>query len=280
MTYFIIIIFLLGISIGSFLNVIVLRLAKEESFTKGRSYCPDCNTTLGVLDLIPVLSFVFLGAKCRYCSAPLAWQYPAVELLTGAMFVLTGIAVFTFFEQAPLVYQISYLLIFLIWISNLIVLLIYDLKYKLVPEQLVWINIALGLIFLLSEYMRVGISLNAYLGSAVLAALAIWSLYFVTKKQGMGFGDVELMFMLGLILPLGSTWFVFFLAFVLGSIYGMLVLLIERKRSLKVAVPFGPALITSFCIVWYAHLMGVTSYDLLMWTQYPFELLLNFVISS
>jgi len=199
--------------------------------------------------------------------------------ISGGMFVLTGLAVVSSFEQAVLGVVLGYLCLFLIWISNLIVLFVYDLKYKLVPEPLVWINIGLGLIFLVSEEVRTGISVNSYLGSAVLAALAIWSLYFLTKKQGMGFGDVELMFMLGLVLPLKPTWFVFFLAFVLGSIYGLAFLLVARKRSLKVAVPFGPALIASFCIVWYAHLMGITSYDLLFWFQYPFELLVTFVIS-
>jgi len=239
-----------GLIIGSFLNVFISWLAGERSTLQGRSACPNCGTTLQAWDLVPLVSFLGLRGKCRYCNATLAWQYPAVELLTGVVFMVTALTVLERFAGARAETLVFYLALFLAFTANLVVLFVYDLKYKLVPEPIVGANIMLALIFVFVEGVRADISLNAYLGSALLAALGIWLLYVFTKKQGMGFGDVELVLMLGMVLPVGATWIMFFLSFIIGSLYGLAYVLWKGARSLKVPVPFGPGLIIGFYFVW------------------------------
>ena len=126
-------IFLFGLTIGSFLNCVIYRLEKSESFLKGRSYCPNCKHILGWQDLIPVFSFLILKGKCRYCQQKISWQYPLVELFTGLIFL------FVFY----ILHSTFYILIS----CFLIVIFVYDLKYSLIPDKIIYPAIILSLIF-------------------------------------------------------------------------------------------------------------------------------------
>ena len=130
-------IFILGLTVGSFLNVLIDRLPNDKSIL-GRSYCDHCKKTLSWKDLIPVLSFVYLRGKCRYCHAPLSYQYPIVELLTGLLFIAT-------YQFATLNFQLIY---YLLIVSSLIVVFFADLKYGIIPDKILLPAIVVSLVYL------------------------------------------------------------------------------------------------------------------------------------
>jgi leader peptidase (prepilin peptidase) / N-methyltransferase len=221
-------IFLLGLVIGSFLNCVIFRLEREESFLKGRSCCPNCKHTLSWLDLVPVFSFLFLGGKCRYCKKPISWQYPLVEISTAILFVL--VAYFSF----PDFLATSYLLLAT---SLLAVIFIFDFKHYTIPDGAIFFAIAISGIWALVS----GQLLN-YLGSALGAALFFLFIFLISKGKWMGFGDVKLAFFMGLFLGFPKILVALFLAFIIGAIIGVC-LIIFGKKKFSSEVPFGPFLI-------------------------------------
>src|SRR6056297_1519304 len=131
------IIFSIGLVIGSFLNVVIYRLPKNNSIVFPSSHCPECNTQLNYYDLIPVFSYIFLKGKCRYCGEKISLQYPIVELLTGLLFLLD-------FLNYGLT---SEFIIFILLMSSLIIVSFIDLKYQIIPNEITFSFIPLGLIF-------------------------------------------------------------------------------------------------------------------------------------
>src|SRR3989344_652888 len=123
--------FLIGLCIGSFLLVLVDRLPRSETIIKGRSYCEHCKKMLAWYDLIPLLSFFSLGGKCRYCKKKLSWYYPVVELTTGVLFILTYIIII----KAITIITVIQMLFYLYIISSLIVIFFTDLKYGIIPNK-------------------------------------------------------------------------------------------------------------------------------------------------
>jgi leader peptidase (prepilin peptidase) / N-methyltransferase len=224
-------IFLLGLIIGSFLNCVVFRLEKEESFLKGRSYCPNCRHQLTWLDLIPVFSFLFLGGKCRYCKKKISWQYPLVEISTAILFVL--VAYFSF----PDFLTTSYLLL---TTSLLLVIFIFDLKHYIIPDGAIFSAIGIALVYDLLRSDLLGRS--DLLISAIGAALFFLAIFLISKGKWMGFGDVKLAFFMGLFLGFPKILVALFLAFLIGAIIGVC-LIIFGKKKFSSEVPFGPFLI-------------------------------------
>ena len=129
-TFFYLVIFLFGLLFGSFLNSVIYRLEIGGSFLKGRSYCPHCKHKLIWQDLIPVLSFLFLKGKCRYCQKPISWQYPLVELATGFIFLL-------FFLTSLNLNNFTYVYL-LIMSCFLIIVFVYDLKHYIIPDKIIY----------------------------------------------------------------------------------------------------------------------------------------------
>ena len=117
--------------VGSFLNCVIYRLEKEESFLKGRSYCPRCKHKLGLLDLIPVLSFMWLRGRCRYCHEKISVQYPLVEIATGLLFLLT-------YKLQPTTYNF-------IIVPFMVAIFVYDLKHYIIPDKVIYPAIAVAL---------------------------------------------------------------------------------------------------------------------------------------
>jgi len=226
--------FFVGICVGSFLNCVIYRLEKKESFLKGRSKCPFCSHPLTWKDLIPILSFLLLKGKCRYCGKRISLQYLLVEFFTGVLFFLTSFFAFSFFE---LIY------LFLI-ISFLIVIFVFDLKHFLIPEKVIYSAIILSFVYQIIQGVD-SLSFFEYfknLGLALIPSLFFLIVVFVSREKWMGMGDFVLSFLMGLILGFPKILIGLFFAFFFGGIIGI-GLVISGKKRWKSHVPFGPFLV-------------------------------------
>ncbi len=217
-------IFIFGLIVGSFLNCLIYRLEIEESFLKGRSYCPRCKQILSWPDLIPVLSFLFLKGKCRYCQQKISIQYPLVELATGILFV----SIFN------ILYSIFYILI----TCFLIVIFVYDLKHYIIPDKIIYPVIVIALVFNF-QFSIFKFSILSAIGAAAFFLLIV----LISRGKWMGVGDIKLAFLIGLVLSWPNILVALFLAFFIGAVIG-LGLIISGKKKLKSEVPFGPFLVT------------------------------------
>lgn len=217
--------FLYGLFLGSFYNVVGLRVPEKKSIVTPRSACPNCHHTLTALELIPVLSYIIQGGKCRQCQTRISPIYPIMELITGLLFAL-----------APFVLGWSLELI-VAWtmISLLVIIFVSDITYMLIPDKIL---IVFAGIFLL-ERLIVPLTpwwdslLGAVIGFTLLLVIAIVS------KGGMGGGDIKLFALIGFVLGTKTMLLSFFLATLFGGIVGGIALLfklIERKKP----IPFGP----------------------------------------
>jgi len=236
-------VFILGLFIGSFLNCVIYRLEKEESFLKGRSYCPYCKHNLAWQDLIPVFSFLILKGKCRYCQKKISFQYPLVELATGAVFLLIFNFQFPVFNFQNLINTI-----FLFVISSfLIIIFIYDLKHYLIPDEIIYSGLFITFFYQLFKIWNMGnweIFRIWNLFFSFLPAFFFLALIFFSKETWMGWGDFKLAILLGLILSWPNILICLFLAFFFGAIIGI-GLMILKKKQWKSEIPFGPFLVFS-----------------------------------
>ena len=254
-------IFTFGLCIGSFLNVVICRIEKEEGFVKGRSYCPHCKHTLSWADLVPVFSFIFLGGKCRYCHKKISVQYPLVEMLTGLVFLLIFNLSYpgVLFTDAFSILSGLNLLFLLYVFSSLIIIFIYDLKYFLIPDQVLFPAIIVAFLYRL---LQTGTIWN-FVFAVLLASGFFLSIFLISKGKWMGFGDVKLAILLGLLLGFPNILTGLFLSFAFGAIIGIILILLS-KNGLKSEVPFAPFLIAGtfaamffgdIIIQWYAHIL-------------------------
>lgn len=252
---------LLGLCMGSFVNALVWRLFKqsEEQPTKakrrkptefsilhGRSMCVECRHALAAKDLLPVVSWLSLRGKCRYCQKSIAWQYPLVEAATAALFVLSYI----FWPQELAGGGLLALGSWLILLVGLMALVVYDLRWLLLPNAVVYPLIAVALVQVLAAGFIDGPQeiWQALLGGLVGGGI-FYVLFQVSNGRWIGGGDVKLGFLLGLILgqPLHSLLMIF-LASVLGSVIAV-PLLLSRRATRATRLPFGPFLIVAAVIV-------------------------------
>lgn len=225
-------IFIIGLSVGSFLNVVIFRLETGESIVFQRSHCRQCGAVLRWYDLIPLLSFALALGKCRYCGRKINWQYPAVEIATGLLFLL--------------IFDISNLFIacYLLLITCfLIIIFVYDLKRYIIPDKIIYPAILIAFLFNLFNYgLRItNYGLLSYFLAAILASSFFLSLVLISKGKWMGAGDVKLAFLMGLVLGWPNILTALFLAFLFGAIVGV-ALIIFGKKGLKSQIPFGPFL--------------------------------------
>jgi len=251
-------IFLLGLCIGSFLNVVIYRIEEDKSFLKGRSFCPNCKHNLNWKDLFPVFSFLYLQGKCRYCKAKISWQYPAVELATALIFLLIFNFQFSIFNEFSIT-QLFNLFFWFYIVSILIIIFIYDLKHYLIPDNVLFPAIVISFLYRLAEYLNLynfnilelisnfkfqisNLVINQLL-AVIIASGFFFTLWFLSSGRWMGFGDVKLAILLGLILGWPNILVGLFLAFFIGSIVSLFLLGL-RSKKLKSQVPFGPFLIT------------------------------------
>lgn len=236
-------IFFIGLFVGSFLNVLADRLPREESVVRGRSHCEKCGKDLAWYDLIPLFSFIFLKGNCRYCGTRLSWYYPAVELTTGALFVITAFFVLDNFQFSPPLQgfegQAISLIYYLFIVSSLIVVFFADLKYGIIPDKIIIPAILISGLYL---FMIHNSLFPIHFLSGLGACLFFLALYLGTKGKGMGFGDVKFAFLMGLILGFPDIVISLYIAFLTGAIAGCILIIWGRKKLVGTSIPFGPFL--------------------------------------
>jgi leader peptidase (prepilin peptidase)/N-methyltransferase len=239
----------IGLIVGSFLNVVILRLHAGTQFARGRSICPRCKHVLSALELIPLVSWLLQRGRCRHCSKPVSIQYPLVEASTAILFVLA------YLTHVPGTY--SDLIILGLWfyiIASFIVLAVYDLRWYLLPDKVLLPIIIPAAIILIGEAIPTKALAVVY--GPVLAALlvggAFYALAAVSRGKWMGGGDIKLVFVMGLLLGLQRTAVAMAIGCISAAIVGVFLIAIKRK-SRQDSIPFGPFLIAGTLI---AYLYG------------------------
>jgi leader peptidase (prepilin peptidase) / N-methyltransferase len=257
-------IFFLGAIVGSFVGVVVDRLSSKESIWKGRSHCDHCRHRLHWNDLIPVVSFLMLNRKCRYCGKQLTWYFFMIEVLTGLAFVITGYAIFQ--DSWFMIANLHYILVALYYFSligALMAIFFADLRFGIIPFKIVGFALAVCLIWFLMlpslyfsplEVSMLGFQtdfLNS-LGAAFGASLFFFILFLVTRGRGMGFGDVVYAFLMGFILGFPKVILALYLAFVTGAVVAIILIVGHKKKFKGGTIPFGPFLVfgTIVSLLW------------------------------
>ncbi|MFA5013125.1 MAG: prepilin peptidase [Candidatus Paceibacterota bacterium] len=238
-------VFIFGLLVGSFLNCVIWRTYKNQSFMRGRSYCPRCKQELSWLDLVPLFSFLFLRGRCRYCKKPISIQYPLVELVLGLLFVF----IYNYFKIELLYdgFTFAFYNVVFLWaaISLLAIAFVYDLKHYIIPDGVTFLGIGLTIAWIIFGYLQgfyIEQDVVGFIVAAAGATIFFFILWFFSKGRAMGFGDVKLVFFLGLLLGITNTAVALFISFISGAIIG-LILIALRKKKLKSSVPFGPFLV-------------------------------------
>jgi leader peptidase (prepilin peptidase)/N-methyltransferase len=281
--------FLFGLAIGSFLNVIALRYDGDHFLFDpkeigGRSHCPHCKETLRWFELFPVLSFLVQRGKCLRCHKRIGFQYPLVELISGLIFVTVPLRLFPAIALAHgplLIIPLS-----AIWIVALEILLLIayiDIRLGIIPDEL---NVALGIlglieIFFVAQYFGIGnpsffgifagmfgLQGNVWINhvvAALVGTLFFAGLVAVTRGKGMGMGDVKLALPLGLLFGWPDIIMIMAFSFIIGGFFGVIAILAKNK-TMKSAVPFAPFLVAGAVAVffwgsaffgWYFHMIGL-----------------------
>lgn len=244
--------FLLGLMVGSFLNVCICRLPEHKSIVTPPSSCPHCQQPIKAYDNIPLLSFIILRGRCRYCGEAVSWQYPAVELITGLLFL--GLAYSWGLGGQVFVYALL--------ASALLVVSVIDLQHQIIPDKVTLPGIVLGLGFSFFSLLPVDFVqslIGLAVGGGILYAVAVIS------RGGMGGGDIKLMALIGVFLGWQKALLTIFLGVLVGSIVGV-ALMLFRGKGRKDKIPFGPflalgAIISIFwgqeIINWYLFISGL-----------------------
>ncbi|MDP2939231.1 MAG: prepilin peptidase [Candidatus Omnitrophota bacterium] len=223
--------------VGSFLNVCIYRMPKEESIVKPGSHCPNCSAVIYWFDNIPILSYIILMGRCRFCKKPISPGYPIVELLTAITFLV-------FYNYFGLTFK---LFVYLLFVSGLIVATFVDIAHRIIPDEISIGGIIVG--FILSIMFPHIQNTTSHFWGGVESLLGILiggvSIYltgiigdWIFKKESMGGGDVKLLAMIGAFLGWRIALLTFFLAPLFGAVVGIIVK-IKTKQSL---IPYGPFL--------------------------------------
>ncbi|MBI2833123.1 MAG: prepilin peptidase [Acidobacteria bacterium] len=218
----------LGLIVGSFLNVCIYRIPSGGSIAWPASHCPACKDPIRWFDNIPIVSFIVLGGRCRHCGARISFRYPAVELITAALFAIEFWAV----GWQPL------LLPRLLFVSALVVLFVIDLQHHILPNVITLPGIAVG--FALSLFFPPGwvsALIGIVVGGGVLFLVAE-AYYRVRKEEGLGMGDVKMLAMIGAFLGWQLALLTLVLSSFAGSLFGV-GLMIAGRGGLKYALPYG-----------------------------------------
>lgn len=234
--------FILGTMLGSFYNVVGYRLPKGESIVTPPSHCPNCNHRLGALELIPILSFIIQGGKCKNCKQKISWFYPVFEAFCGLLFVLSYISFGLTYE----------LIIVLTFISMLIIVMVSDYHYMIISDEVL---IFFGLAILIEKALIHGINT---IPMTLLYGLISFAVMFILKKFGdlifrqesMGGGDIKLLGIFGIMLGIPNA----LMSIVVASFIGLPISLLAVNLKKTHIVPFGPFLSLGAIVVLLTHL--------------------------
>jgi leader peptidase (prepilin peptidase) / N-methyltransferase len=226
-----VVVFLFGICWGSFLALMVYRIPKELSIVKPRSFCDSCKTSLPFFYNIPLLSYLLLGGKCKYCSARIPARYPFIELLTGILFVLSYHSVFD--DYYSLIRSI-------LLITAIVPSIFIDLDHRIIPDRFSIGLVIVGFVLALFDPMMTWINslLGILMGGGLLLFVA-WTYYKLTGREGLGGGDIKLLAGLGALLGWHMVIMIMFFSSIMGALYGVFMMIFMRKGRLT-EIPFGP----------------------------------------
>lgn len=234
--YFLIVFLILGTVLGSFFNVVGLRVPKKITFTNDRSYCPKCNKTLRWYELVPVVSYVLQAGKCRSCKSKISFLYPFIESMTGFLFA---------FAYYKIGFQLE-LIVVLVVICMVMILFVTDMAYMRIPNKI--LLFFLPLIIILRIVAPLDPWYNAILGAVV--GYVLVALIIILSKGGMGAGDMKLLGVLGIFLGLAKVLVTFFVAALIGALVGGAFMLVGKVKR-KQAIPFGPYLIVATIVTYF-----------------------------
>lgn len=222
--------FIVGTIFGSFYNVVGYRVPKGQSLIYPASHCTKCNHKLGVLELIPILSFLFLGGKCSKCKDKISWFYPLFEFISGVLFALSYV-VFGFSLEC---------LLSIVFISMLLIIIISDYQTMIIPDSIL---IIFSLMIIFIKYFMVGIDgvgislLHALCSFIFMLLLKLFG-DFIFKKESMGGGDIKLLAVFGLMFGFPMS----IISVFLSAIIGLPISLILLKKNSSHEIPYGPFL--------------------------------------
>jgi len=272
MAYFLILVFVLGAAVGSFINVVSDRLPKNQSF-RGQSKCDFCKKKLSVLDLVPIISFFALRRKCRYCHKKLSWQYPLIEALSGLLFALSYYLTYGLQLPDPYPLFLARFVFLAVLFSCLLSIFITDLKFGVILDEVVLFGSAVTFLYLafvnfypvfslflklkasndqiVKSLLESGLLQNGLrfafedFGIAVLCGILVSLFFFLilslTRGRGMGAGDVKFGFLIGLATGAPLVLVALFLSFLTGAL-ASLILVFSGRRKFGQTIPFGPFL--------------------------------------
>ncbi len=238
-------VFIVGMIFGSFFNVCIFRIPEKQSISNPPSHCPNCNTRLKPVDLIPVFSYLLSGRKCRYCEDKISSRYALVEILTGILFL-------TVFNEFLLDISSIY---YLVLISLLIIITFIDFDHYIIPDGLLILGSVFAIVFnLIFKVITIKESLLGLLicGGGVLALIYI--IEFLVKKEVMGGGDIKLFAMLGLFLGIKNSLLVALISVYVGAIFGIISIIYSKikKKEFNSMIPYGPFIsIAAFIVILY-----------------------------
>lgn len=225
---------ILGLLIGSFLNVLIIRLPEKQTWWgKARSMCRRCLKKLYLRDLIPVFSFIKLHGRCRFCQEKISWQYPIIEIITALLFVLAFHynAFISFHDYVSLLRDF-------IFLAVLIVVFVIDLKHLLIIDRLIYVMmpIAFFLNWFIADW-NISVALNMLLAAGA-GFLFYWFQYYFSRGRWVGDGDMWLTALLGLMLGTSGLLFTIFGAYIVGGVIAT-ILLLTKKRQVGAQLPMG-----------------------------------------
>ena len=240
-------IFILGVSLGSFANVCIYRLPKNKQIVSGRSFCPRCKKYINWFDNLPIISFLLLGGKCRKCKKVILLRYFIVEIITGIAFLIIYLN-----------YNDLSTVIFLSIISLLFIIIFFiDLENFIIPDSLNFSIMALALFknFLPISNTSFIQDINQSIIGGMVGYSIIWLIIYlykmIKKIEGMGLGDAKLMAGIGLLFGWQSVPFVLFVSAILGLIF-VLPSLLKKQKNMRSEIPFGPFIIVA-CLIYFTY---------------------------
>jgi prepilin signal peptidase PulO-like enzyme (type II secretory pathway) len=250
-------IFALGTIIGSFLNVVIYRFNTGKPISRGRSICMTCNKTLRWYELIPVFSFLIQSGKCRRCASSISHQYPMVELVTGLIFVFLSLHFLPILEYSQSAY-VSVLILFMFLFSLLVVITVYDLRHKIIPDALVYTYALFSFLSVFVNQIGVGSLFikptmwNLLAGPVLAIPFAL--IWLVSKGRAMGLGDSKLILGIGWMLGISLGCSALIFSFWAGAIIGVLGIVLSKKgMNMKTEIPFAPFLVFGALIAFFFH---------------------------
>ena len=254
--FYSVLIFVIGVCLGSFLNVCIYRLPKNKHIIISRSFCPKCKKKINWYDNLPIISFLFLSGKCRKCKKVISLRYIIVELLTGIIFL----SIFLSFDNL-------FSIIFLSILSLIFIIIFFiDLENFIIPDSLNFSIIGLALIknFLPNFNTNIIHEINQSIIGGIVGYLSIWIIIFLYKTlkkiDGMGLGDAKLMAGVGLLFGWQSIPFILFVSSILGLIF-VIPSLLKKQKTMRTEIPFGPFIILA-CVIYFTY--GNRLYELIL----------------